>query len=60
MWSANGGEALVTFGKKAHKISKWQLAYHSKFTPWMKRAARGHERAAQKRDWKREKNEERD
>lgn len=44
----------MTMGKKAHKISKWSLAYHSKFTPWKKRASRGHERAAQKRDWKRE------
>lgn len=40
--------------KHQHKISKWQLAYHSKFTPWKKRAARGHERAAQKRAWKKE------
>lgn len=44
----------MTFGKGHHKISKWQLAYHSKFTPWKKRAARGHERAAQKRLWKKE------
>jgi hypothetical protein len=35
-------------------ISKWQLAYYSKFTPWKKRAARGHERAAQKRAWKKD------
>lgn len=39
---------------KKHQISKWQLAYHSKFSPWKKRAARGHERAAQKRIWNRD------
>lgn len=39
---------------KKRRISKWSLAYHSKFKPWKKRAARGHERAAQKRDWQRE------
>ena len=39
---------------KKHRISKWSLAYHSKFTPWKKRATRGHERAAQKCEWRRE------
>ena len=34
--------------------SKWRLAYHAKFVPWKKRAARGHERAAQERAWRRE------
>jgi hypothetical protein len=39
---------------KQHQISKWRLAYYAQLAPWKQRAKRGHERAAQKRAWKKE------
>lgn len=45
----------MTFGKGHHKISKWKLGQPAKYSgSWIKRAMRGHERAAQKRTWKKD------